>query len=249
MRRLCLTLEYDGTAYCGWQKQPNGPSVQQAVEDALFKLTEQRVRVDGSSRTDAGVHAKGYAAAVTTDSPVPTERFALALNTRLPKDIVVLAVREVEPDFDPRRNAKRKLYRYTLHADSIRPALTRKFVWHVKWPLELAAMQRAAAEFVGTHDFTSFSNQECNQPDANNVRTIDRCEVRREGAVVTVDVEGKSFLYNMVRNMVGTLVDVGTGRFMPEEVARILSARDRGQAGQGAPALGLCLEWVKYDGE
>ncbi len=247
MKRIRLVIEYDGSRYCGWQVQPNAPSIQSEIELAIFKLTSENTKIYGCSRTDAGVHARGFVAAFNTDCPIPPEKICLALNTRLPADISVLSSELAEPDFDPRRMATCKRYRYTLFASPIRPALCRKTVWHIKHTLDLEAMEKAAARFVGTHDFTSFGNQERNKPDLINVRTIDRCAVCDTLPLITIDVEGKSFMYNMVRNMVGTLVDVGTGRFLPEDIDRILAARNRAEAGQGAPAQGLCLEWVRYD--
>lgn len=246
MRAIRLTIAYDGTRYVGWQVQPNGPSIQAALEEAVNHLTGEMVRVQGAGRTDSGVHARGQVALFQTESSIPTERFARALNSRLPDDIAVRAAEEVAGEFDPRRHAKRKLYRYTLARGPIRPVLDRHFCWHVVGELDVPAMAEAAKRLEGTHDFTSFSHQECNEPDANNIRTIDRSELIERGERLVYEVEGRSFLYNMVRNIVGTLVDVGHGRFSPADIPRLLEARDRQQAGQGAPARGLCLVWVRY---
>ncbi len=247
MPTICALIEYDGTNYCGWQVQPNGPSIQAALEEALFKLTGERERFRGAGRTDAGVHARGQVAAFRTDTIIPPENFAAALNSRLPKDISVRATHPVADDFDPRRHAKRKLYRYAITCGPTRPAIDRCTRWYVKGELDTAAMVRAARQFEGTHDYTAFSNQECNAEGANNVRTVDRCEIVADGFDLTVDVEGRSFLYNMIRNIVGMLVDVGQGRFAPADIPAVFAARDRQQAGRGAPAHGLCLEWIRYE--
>ena len=249
MRKMLIVVEYDGTNYSGWQIQPNAPSIQEELEKAIAHLTSAKTRVYGAGRTDAGVHARGQVACFMTDATIPTASFAPALCSRLPKDIAVRESREVPSSFDPRHDAKLKLYRYCIHNSPIRPAIGRHYLWHLKQPLELAPMLRAAALLEGTHDFTSLSNQERNTPEADNVRTVDSCTLRREGEVLTIDVIGRSFLYNMVRNIAGLLADIGCGRFAPEEVPGILAARDRSRAGQGAPACGLCLEWIKYGNE
>ncbi len=247
MRTIRLIVEYDGSRYCGWQVQPNGPTVQAVLEEAVQAVTGAPARIRGASRTDSGVHACGQVAVFTTASDIPAGKFAPALTSRLPDDVAVRVSDEVGPDFDPRRAATRKCYVYRIANGPVRPVLDRLRVWFVKWPLDVGRMQAAAARFEGTHDFTSFSNQECNQPGADNTRTIDRFAVAREDERIVCAVEGRSFLYNMVRNLVGTLVDVGTGRFASADVDAMLEMRDRAAAGQGAPPQGLCLEWIRYD--
>lgn len=246
MRRIRITVEYDGTAYCGWQVQPNGVSIQEKLEQAVTQLTGEPARVRGASRTDSGVHARGQVAVFDTGSRIPAERFAVALNSCLPDDIAVTASAEAAPDFDPRRGAARKLYRYTIHNSPCRPALAFRFAWHLKQPLDAARMSEAARLFEGEHDFTSFSRQECNTPDADNRRLLFRSEIICAGESIIYEVEGRSFLYNMVRNLVGTLVDVGSGLIEPGRIPEILARRNRAAAGQGAPAKGLCLEWIRY---
>lgn len=248
MRSIGIIVEYDGTDFCGWQVQPNGRSVQAELENAVKKLTGETVKVFGAGRTDAGVHARGQVAVFRTESAVPAENFHLALNSRLPADVCVCRAWEAKADFNPRYGAKMKLYRYTLHNSPVRPALGRRYSWHVKFPLDLEKMRAAAALLQGRHDFTSFSNQERNKDEFDNVREISSLEIARAGETVTLDFEGRSFLYNMVRNLTGTLVDIGCGRIAPDAVPAILAARNRAAAGQGAPACGLCLEWVRYDG-
>lgn len=244
-----LVVEYDGTAYGGWQVQPNAKSIQGMLEAALERLTGSPQRVQGAGRTDAGVHARGQVARVVVPESIPPDRVALAINSRLPKDIAVRCATGVDPAFDPRRDAKMKLYRYTLHVDPIRTVLGRQYCWHISRPLDVEAMRVACRHFEGTHDFTSFTKVDSDTPPEANVRTIDRCTLLQDGCRIQVDVQGRSFLYNMVRNVVGTLVDVGTGRFPPSAVPGMLEARDRCCAGQGAPACGLCLEWIRYDGD
>lgn len=244
-----LVVEYDGTAYGGWQVQPNARSIQGMLEAALERLTGLPQRVQGAGRTDAGVHARGQVARVVVPENIPAERVALAINARLPKDIVVRSATPIDSAFDPRRDAKQKLYRYTLHADSIRPALGRQYCWHIPRPLDIDAMRVACRHVEGTHDFTSFTKSNPDTPPGANVRTIDHCTLLQAERQIQIDVQGRSFLYNMVRNLVGTVVDVGAGRFLPSAIPGMLEARDRRCAGQGAPACGLCLEWIRYAGE
>lgn len=253
-RKTCrIAVEYDGAAYSGWQVQKNGPSVQEELEKALQRLTGGFVRVRGAGRTDAGVHARGQVAAFAMPGGIPIGNLAAAINSRLPDDIAVVAAAEAGADFDPRRDCALKQYSYSFTAGGVRPALGRKRAWHLKWRLDPARMIEAARLFAGDHDFTSFCNRELAGRD--NKRTVERSEF----AVLRPDqagrarfvylIEGRSFLYNMVRAIAGTLVDVGTGRFGPEDVAGIMAARDRAAAGQSAPPWGLCLEWVMYPGE
>ena len=246
-RTIKITIEYDGSAYAGWQVQPNAITIQSRLEGAVTRLTGEKVKVYGAGRTDSGVHARGQVATFRTASDIPTENFARALTSRLPRDISVRSAEEVSPDFDPRHNAKLKLYRYQLYASSIAPAIGRQYLWHISWKLDIPRMQQACRFFEGEHDYTSFSNQECNNAAANNIRTVESCLLTTANELITIDVTGRSFLYNMVRNIVGTLVDVGRGRIAPENIPNIFAARNRQLAGQGAPATGLTLEWIKYD--
>lgn len=254
MTRLCrVRVEYDGTAYNGWQVQTNGPSVQEALERALERLTGVRTRVRGAGRTDAGVHARGQTACFPLPRSFPLERIPEAMNSRLPDDIAVVSAGEAEPGFCPRRDCLCKQYSYSFTLGRLRSALGPKRSWYVKWPLDVPAMARAAALFVGRHDFTSFCNRELAGGD--NVRDVERSEIRElppdpaGRRRVVYYVEGRSFLYNMVRALAGTLVGVGTGRFAPAAIPELLAARDRAAAGQTAPAWGLCLEWIRYPGD
>ena len=251
---LCrIDVEYDGEKYNGWQVQKNAPSVQEELEKALERLTGERVRVRGAGRTDAGVHARGQTAAFPLPKGIPIGNVPAAMNSRLPDDIAVTRARIAPADFDPRRHCVMKRYSYSFVTGKIRPGLSGRRAWHVKWPLDLDAMREAAGAFVGTHDFTSFANKEVESND--NVRTLARSEVivlepdyAGRGRFVYL-VEGRSFLYNMVRALAGTLVGVGAGRFRPNAMPGLLAARKRSVAGQSAPPWGLCLEWTLYPGD
>jgi tRNA pseudouridine38-40 synthase len=244
MRTIKLTIEYDGTNYSGWQIQPNGLAVQQVVEDALKRLTEETVRVRSSGRTDAGVHASGMVAVFTTRRDMPPRAFVEGVNRLLPPDIAIREAVDVPAGFRPIGDAIAKQYRYTICTAAVRSPLNRWYSWHVREKLDLDAMREAAAAFVGRHDFAAFRASNCAA--RTTIRRIDSCELRRDGDSIRVDVVGEGFLKNMVRVMVGTLVDVGRHRFAPEHVAWLLQERDRKKAGVTAPACGLCLVRVMY---
>jgi tRNA pseudouridine38-40 synthase len=253
MTQCRATVEYDGSNYHGWQIQKNAGSVQAELERALKLLTGSDLRVRGAGRTDAGVHARGQTAAFPLPPGIPLEKLADAINSRLPRDIAVTEVREAPGGFDPRRHCVRKQYSYSLSAGRPRPALDGRRSWSVRWPLSLPAMRQAAGFFLGEHDFTSFCHGELSGSD--NVRTLERSEIRplppdSAGRTRLVYyVEARSFLYNMVRALVGTLVAIGAGRFLPEDIPAIIKSRDRSAAGQCAPPDGLCLEWTLYPGD
>lgn len=244
MRTIKLTIEYDGTAYAGWQVQPNGLAVQQVIEEALLKLLGENVRLRSSGRTDAGVHARAMVAAFTTTRELPVQAFVGGANRFLPDDIAILSAEEVAVDFRPIQDARSKWYRYSIHNAPVRSPLRRLFSWHVREPLDLHAMGQAARHFVGRHDFAAFRASNCAAK--STLRRVDSVTVSREGGMVVIDVVGEGFLKNMVRIMAGTLVDVGRGRFKPERVSRLLENPDRQQAGVTAPACGLCLMDVRY---
>ncbi len=248
-----LTLEYDGSAYSGWQVQKNAVSVQEKLEAALERLTGTFTRVRGAGRTDAGVHARGQTVLAHVPVTFPVEKLAAALNSRLPDDIAVTAAAPAPADFDPRRQCVMKQYSYSVTTGGLRPALGNRRSWYVKWPLDAERMAEAAARLVGERDFTSFANHEVSGKD--NVRTVNRSELmplppdaagRRR---LVFFFEGRSFLYNMVRAMVGTLIGVGAGRFRPDDIDAMLAAKNRAAAGQSAPPWGLCLEWTMYPGD
>ena len=245
-RRIAVLIEYDGTAYRGSQYQENGPSIQSVLEAAINKLTAETMRVAFAGRTDAGVHALGQVAGFDTESALTPAEFRSGLNHFLPEDIVVRAAREAS-GFDPRRDAVGRLYRYRIDNRPVRPALDRQRAWHVAKPLDVDAMRRAAERLVGEHDFAAFAG-----PYEGTVRTLRRCEVLLEGREIAreiaVEMEAQAFLPHQVRRTVGQLVEVGLGRMSEEELAALLEAARPSSAGPAAPACGLYLVEVRYDG-
>ncbi|MBL7185701.1 MAG: tRNA pseudouridine(38-40) synthase TruA [Phycisphaerae bacterium] len=244
LRNIKLTIAYDGFDYSGWQVQPGKRTVQGELVEAVSNLLGKRTYVHGASRTDAGVSALGQVGLFETDSPIPTENLAKAITDKLPADIAVLEAVEEAWGFDLMSSVTNKLYRYTIFTGRIRPVLHVRHCWHLSAKLDLTAMARAAELLVGKKDFKSFASAADKRE--SSVRTIFRCGVKSEDEAVYVDVEGDGFLYNMVRNIVGTLVDVGVGRWEPEKISEILEARNRTAAGRLAPPQGLCLMWIKY---
>lgn len=246
MRNIRLVLEYDGSAFHGWQCQKNGISVQETLADAIAAITGERVMPEGAGRTDAGVHALGQVACFRTASRIPAARFADALNAVLPRSMAVTAAAEAPMGFHPRKHAIGKHYRYTVLRRPYRSALLEGRAWHVPAELDLAAMRRAAADLVGTHDFRSFCAS--GHSVKTYVRTIRRAEwteVQEEG-LLRFDIEGSGFLYNMVRILVGTLVEIGRGKRPEGDIRMLLAAGDRRRAGITAPAGGLCMMEVLY---
>jgi tRNA pseudouridine38-40 synthase len=243
MRQIRLIVEYDGTNYAGWQVQPNGLAIQQVMEEALARIVGAAVRLRSSGRTDAGVHALGMVACFTTDVAHPLSAFREGANCLLPPAIAVRAADEVPLDFDPRRDALGKHYRYTIHNDECRSPLARQTSWHLRTPLDTERMGRAATAFVGEHDFAAFRTTGCAAQ--TTVRRIDAVVVSQNLQSVVIDVHGSGFLRNMVRIMAGTLVEIGLGRLPVERVAQCL-ADPTICAGPTAPAQGLCLMQVQY---
>ncbi len=245
VRNIKLTITYDGSEYHGWQIQPGLRTIQGVITDAIQDLLGSEVRLFGASRTDAGVSALGQVGLIQIDSPIPTENLAKAITDRLPADIAVTEAVDVPEGFDLMGAVTSKLYRYTIFTGPVRPVLQIRHCWHLSTKLDTTAMAQAAQLLVGKKDFKSFASAADRRE--NSVRTIFRCNVKAEDKWIYVDVEGDGFLYNMVRNIVGTLVEVGAGRWKPEKINKILEAKDRTAAGQLAPAQGLCLMWIKYD--
>lgn len=243
-RRVLLTLSYDGTAYAGWQRQQNALAVQQVLEEALEALTGEPVRVTGASRTDAGVHALAQRAHFDTASSIPPEKFPFALNTRLPDDIRVTEGREVPPDFHARFDAKGKTYRYRIHNAPHASALWRDTCAHVPQRLDIDAMRQSLTPLVGTHDFAAF--EAAGGTAKTTVRTIESISLDARGAELTLTVSGNAFLYNMVRIIAGTMLDIGMGRLAQDAFARALESGDRLALGITAPAKGLELTEVRY---
>ncbi len=244
-RSVRLILQYEGTAYCGWQVQPNGLSVQQVLEEAIEKMINHRVRAKAAGRTDAGVHAAAQVVCFENPSRRDPETLRKGLNFHLPEDIGVVEASWAEPDFNPRMDAVGKHYRYTIHNHPSRPVLRRCFRWHLTRELDLAAMRTAARTLLGEHDFSALRGSGCSAK--SPVRTIDRIGWRRDGDALILDVFGRAFLKHMVRNIAGTCVEIGRGRWPAEKMTEILESRDRTQAGPTAPAAGLCLERVFFE--
>jgi tRNA pseudouridine38-40 synthase len=248
MLKFKLTLSYDGTAYHGWQAQKSGRGVQDQVEEALAMLFASRPTLASSSRTDTGVHALGLVAhfEVTSEEfKMAPGKLALALNAGLPDDIRVTAAVRVPASFHARFDATGKQYRYQVWNHPAMNPLLRAHAWHVPRPLDLVAMREAAALFVGRHDFRSFTAKRAGVL-GDPVRTLTRCDVRRSGSQVTFVIEGEGFLYKMCRGIVGTLAQVGQGKFPAQEVKAMLERQDRRAAGMNAPAHGLILWKVFY---
>jgi tRNA pseudouridine38-40 synthase len=244
MRRVMLTLEYDGTSFYGWQVQAEGRTVQGALEEAVLKACGARARVTGASRTDSGVHAEGQVAHFDTGSDLPSARLLKALNHWLPHDVAVLDCREAPDGFDARRSAAAKLYRYRLLCSEVRRPLRERFTVRIWLPLDREAMRACAGMLVGEHDFTSFASEHTEA--ASNVRRLFRSELIEVGEELHYLAEGDGFLYNMVRIIVGTLLEVGLGNLTEEEFAAALAARDRKAAGPTARPRGLTLVRVSY---
>jgi tRNA pseudouridine38-40 synthase len=246
-RNLKLLIAYDGTDFHGWQAQPGMRTVQEELAKTLERVLRHPVTLAGASRTDAGVHARGQVASLRTEAAIPAANLQRAVSCRLPPDIALVRVAEAAPQFHATRSARGKLYRYALYNSERRPAeaMAARYAWHFWHALDLDAMRAAAAVLLGTHDFAGFANQ--GQPRETTIRTLRSIAIRRHYERVHIEVEGDSFLYNQVRIIVGTLIEIGRGHWPVERTAAILEARDRSLAGPTAPAHGLTLEWVRYD--
>ena len=244
MRHIRLVVEYDGTGLHGWQRQANGATVQQHLEEALARLLCHEVTVAGASRTDAGVHARGQVASFRTEKPIPVHGIRRGLNSLLPAQIAVREADEVGDEFHPRFSALGKHYRYTILARGDRSPRWRDRAWHHPEPLSIEAIREGAAHLIGEHDFAAFRAAGCTAK--TTLRRVDSIDVVRDGDLVRIDVRGNAFLRNMVRIIVGTLSEVGTGRRPPAQVTEILALRDRTRGGITAPAHGLELVAVSY---
>jgi tRNA pseudouridine38-40 synthase len=243
--RIRITLQYDGTDYVGWQVQPNGPSVQAALQKALAEVCGAEVRATAAGRTDAGVHARAQVASFESPRELPLKAYVQGLNALLPRDIAVLDAQVAAPDFDARRAARGKRYVYTIWNGPVRAPLRMRYAWCVFRELSLAPMREAAASLLGRHDFAAFEAADSEAEHA--VREVREISVEGEaGAEVRIAVEATAFVKHMVRNLVGTLVEVGHGKRAPADVGRVLASRDRTQAGPTAPPQGLCLWEVSY---
>ncbi|MEF9998995.1 MAG: tRNA pseudouridine(38-40) synthase TruA [Lachnospiraceae bacterium] len=244
MKRIKLTIAYDGTNYCGWQIQPNGITIEEVLNNTLSKILKEEIIIIGASRTDSGVHALGNVAVFDTQTTIPPDRIAYALNRRLPEDIVIVKSEEVNADFHPRYCNSRKTYQYNIiNTHTIIPTkrLTNYFV---SYELDIEKMRQAAAYLVGEHDFISFCNIRTDVKDT--VRTITEFTITQAGDEIQIVISGNGFLYNMVRIIIGTLIRVGRGFYEPEKIQDILEAKDRKAAGATAPAHGLTLVEIEY---
>jgi len=245
MPRYRLTVQYDGTEFCGWQVQPNGRTVQGMLEEAIARLNGSARRVTAAGRTDAGVHASGQVVAITLDRPFPPDTLLRALNALTPADVTVTAAVIVDDRFDPRRDASSRVYTYRIWNRPWPSPFWRRFAWHVPRTLDVAAMRAAAAVLVGEHDFSAFRAAGCDAAHAR--RVVHASAVERRDAMVTYTVEANAFLRCMVRNLVGTLVEIGLGTRPVTDVERLLAQGDRTAAGVAAPPHGLVLVRVAYD--
>jgi tRNA pseudouridine38-40 synthase len=250
VRNFKLILAYDGAGFAGWQVQPGKPTIQGELANAIEELTGEKVLPQGSGRTDAGVHGLGQVASVALQTVIPLENLWRALNHRLPATIRIVGAEEVPADFHARYCAQQKTYRYRIYRGDICSPFLANFVYHHPYPLDEACMLRATEAIVGEHDFTSFAavdpEARDNPQPRSNVRTIYQSALRREGEELIYEVTGNGFLHHMVRNIVGMLLWIGKNSLPPEEMARVLAARDRSVAAATAPAQGLYLVSVQY---
>lgn len=244
LKRIKLEIAYDGTNYHGWQIQPNAVTIEGVVNEKLSQLLKEEIKVIGASRTDAGVHAYGNVAVFDTDTQIPSEKICYALNQRLPDDIRVQTSCQVADDFHPRHCDSRKIYEYHISNRAIELPIERRYVYHYYRTLSMQEMKEAAKYIIGTHDFKSFCSAKTEVEDTT--RTIYNLEILQQNQRIIFKIEGNGFLYNMVRIIAGTLLQVGVGTFQAEEIENILQAKDRTKAGPSAPAHGLRLIGIKY---
>ncbi|MBI5639157.1 MAG: tRNA pseudouridine(38-40) synthase TruA [Nitrospirae bacterium] len=255
MRYIKLLIEYDGTNYLGWQTQKSGGTIQDILINRISSITGERVRLTGASRTDSGVHALGQVAVFNTGSELPADVFIRALNAKLPHDIRIIRTEETDGDFHPRYRAIRKSYFYLISNGRLQSAFLHKYIWDTKTTLDLELMKKASSALLGEHDFSSFMGSGCSS--RHQVRTMYSLNITRleeisfmtaaiKGDFIKIRLDANAFLRHMVRNIVGTLVEIGKGKIPPEGLHEILLSRDRTKAGPTAPAKGLFLEEIRY---
>lgn len=244
MRNVQLLIEYDGTHYAGWQCQKNDKTVQETLSKAIGQVTQETIKLYGASRTDAGVHARGQVANFKTTSDIPAGQLLRAINFYLPHDITVKNASDISESFHAQYGAKSKVYQYTLFNDWIRTSLNRNFCHVCGFRLDMNKMIEATKAIIGTHDFTSFTTK--SRCEKHRIRTVKKLDIKKEEKYIYFTVEADGFLYNMVRTIVGTLIEVGRGKLTAKGVADILDAKNRELAGPTAPAKGLCLMEVNY---
>jgi len=243
LRNIKLILEYDGASYYGWQRQPNLPTVEKIVQESLSRLFKEETRLFAAGRTDAHVHAKGQVINFKAPISFPLHAIKPALNSYLPADIRVKNAEHVAFSFNAQRDALNRIYRYVIYNSPLLSPFYRNFTWHVSYHLQLEEMKEASHYLIGEHDFSSFQAQGSPAPP---VRRMDKISIFKRWKFIIVELKANSFLYRMVRNIMGTLVEVGRGRISPDEVKQILEARDRRAAGPTAPPQGLYLMHVEY---
>lgn len=244
-KNICLTVAYDGTDFHGFQRQTNASSIQLYLEQALASIFQQPITIYGAARTDAGVHARGQVVNFYGEGSIPTEKIPYAMKGYLPTEIAVLKAEEMPDRFSVRHDNKGKHYRYSIVNSRIHDPFMLRYAWFIRKPLDRQAMRAGADILLGTHDFSAFEGQ--NTTPMNPVKTIYAIHFQERGQVLDIDVIGDGFLYHMVRNIAGGLVDLGLRRLTPQRFAQILAGKDRTQLGATAPARGLCLEEVFYD--
>lgn len=243
MRNIKITIQYNGEKYCGWQKQPDSLGVQGTIEKAIYDITREEVKIIGSGRTDAGVHALGQVANFQLTSTIPASKIPSALNSKLPKDISIISCEEVSQEFHSRYSARGKIYRYLIYNSVYRSPIYKDISYQVKYDLDFDKMCIEAKSFIGTYDFKGFMSSGSSVTDT--VRTIYDIELTKEDNLIVLEIEGNGFLYNMVRIIVGTLVDVGRGR-INESISEVIISKSRSRSGHTAPAHGLFLKKVDY---
>jgi tRNA pseudouridine38-40 synthase len=243
-RKLRVVVEYDGTDYFGFQRLPGRRTIQGELERVLSKITKEPVKVAGAGRTDAGVHALGQVISFRTGGTIPTEKISVAMNSLLPRDIVAREACEVTPEFHARYSAKSRAYKYTMLNDVAPSAMFGRFSWYLPHRMDVTLMSQAARSLLGVHDFTSFSSADMDTP--SRVREVTKLSIRRSAEFVIFEIKANAFLHSMARIIVGTLVEVGQGRRHPDDIEKILDAKDRRLAGKTAPPQGLVLMEVTY---
>ena len=244
MRKIAIILSYDGTNYHGWQMQANSVSIQGVLTSAASSLFNEEIKITGCGRTDSGVHAKMYVASFDTSSEIPLDRIAYGLNSMLPPDISVKCAFVVDDEFHPVHSCIEKEYTYYIYTDTVRDPFLENRALHYRYPFDLERVRAAAAHFVGTHDFSSVRS--LGTPVKSTVRTVFKCDVTKENNIISVRISANGFLYNMARAIVGTLLDVASGKISPEDIPDILKSCDRSRAGATAPAHGLYMTNVVY---
>jgi len=245
MKNVKLTIEYDGKDFNGWQKQPTKLNIQGEIERAIKDITGEDVELNASGRTDAGVHALGQVANFKTNSNIPIEKFPIALNTKLKRSIRILSAEKVDDNFHSRYNCKKKTYRYVINNSENGTAIYRNLEYNFTQKLDVEKMKEAAKYFIGEHDFKGFKASGTSSK--SSVRTIYNAEVYQENQKVIIELTGNGFLYNMVRIISGTLIDVGIGKILPNEIENIIKSGDRERAGKTLPPQGLYLVKVEYE--